>query len=78
MNLDDVEDDMKESGAWDRYVKRGEYGTGFGIVESEDLKRWEGKIKEMLREMYAEEEGGRANVDLDLWARMQAHAVEYA
>ena len=78
VNMDDVEDDMKESGAWDQYVKRGEDGKGFGKVDTGTTKRWEGKIKEVVREMYAEEEGGKANVDMDLLVKVQAHAVEYA
>ena len=79
VNTDDVEQDMKESGAWDQYVNRGEDGKGFGNVDTGTTKRWEGRIKEMVREMYAEgEEGGRANVDVDLLEKMQAHAVEYA
>ena len=78
VNIDDVEDDMKESGAWDQYVKRGEDGKGFGKVDTGTTKRWEGKIKEMVKEMYAEEEGRKANVDVDLLEKMQAHAVEYA
>ena len=79
VNIDDVEADMKESGAWDQYVQRGEGGQGFGEVDTGTTKRWEGKIKEMARQMYAEEEGGKANVDVqDLLEKMQAHAVEYA
>ena len=79
VNIDDVEADMKESGAWDQYVQRGEDGNGFGKVDTGTTKRWEGKIKEMVREMYAEEEGGKANVNVqDLLEKMQAHAVEYA
>ena len=78
VNIDDVEVDMKESGAWDQYVQRGGNGKGFGKVDTEATKRWEGKIKEMVREMYAEEEGARANLDVDLLEKMQAHAVEYA
>ena len=78
VNMDDVEQDMKESGMWDQYVKCGEDGKGFGKADTENTKKWEGKIKEMVREMYAEEEGGRANVDVDLFEKMQAHAVEYA
>ena len=80
VNADDVEVDMKESGAWDQYVKRGEDGKGFGKVDTGTMKRWEGRIKEMVREMYAAEEaGGRANVDLDLdlLEKMQVHAVEH-
>ena len=79
VNADDVEVDMTESGAWDQYVKRGEDGKGFAEVDAGTAKRWEGRIKEMVREMYAEEEAEtKANTDLDLLEIMQAHAVEYA
>ena len=76
VTIDDVEDDMKEGGVWDQYIQRGEDGNGFGTVDTGTTKRWEGTIKEMLREMYAEEDGGRANLDVDLLEKVQAHAVE--
>ena len=78
VNIDDVEQDMKESGAWDQYVKRGEDGKGFGNLDTGSTKRWEGTIKEMMTKMYADEEGGRANPDVDLLEKIQSHAVEYA
>ena len=78
VNMDDVEQDMKESGAWDQYVKRGEDGKGFGKLDTESTKRWEGTIKQMVTEMYTDEEGGRANADVDLLEKIQSHAVEYA
>lgn len=86
VNAGDVEEDMKESGAWDCYVRNGPEGGGtFEAVcaEKNIISRWEEKVRELVRELYAVEdaggEGGRASVDLelevDLSKTLQAHAA---
>lgn len=90
VNVDDVEADMRESGAWDRYVRSGEVeeGGGKGAFEEVvvggggEVRRWEGKLRGMVREMYAvgegtEGEGGRGSVDvnMDLSEILRAHAA---
>ena len=69
VNVRDVEEDMKESGAWDCYVKSGAVGAAFEDVGAGKMRRWEEKLKELVREMYAVEndgEGERATADLDV------------
>ena len=83
VTVDDVEEDMKDGGAWDRYIKSGEQDVAFGKADVGDVKRWEGRVREMVRELYAVKgvngEGEeRANVDVDLSKILRAHAVEYA
>ena len=80
VNVDDVEEDMKESGAWDRYVKSGEGGKAFEKAGVGAVKRWEGELREMVREMYAVKgaEGEIVNVDVDLSKTLRAHAAGFA
>lgn len=80
VNAGDVEEDMKDSGVWDHYVKSGEVGGAFEKVIGEELQRWEGKLRDLMREMYAAEgeEEERADVDVDLSKILQAHAAGYA
>lgn len=98
VNVDDVEADMRESGAWDRYVRSGkeeEGGIGSGAFKEEvvgggEVRRWEGKLRELVREMYAvrgaEREGegegdgrrGSVDVDIDLSNILRAHAAQFA
>ena len=68
VNVGDVNEDMTESGAWDSYVRRGYVGAAFAKAGAEECARWEGRLRAMLRGIYAVDgEGdGRANVDLDL------------
>ena len=81
VNVRDVEEDMKESGAWDCYVKSGAVGAAFEDVGAEKIRRWEEKLRELVRELYAVEngEGERANVDvdvdMDLSKMLHAHAA---
>lgn len=80
VHVGDVEEDMKDSGAWDHYVKSGEVGEAFEKVSMEEIKRWEGKLRDSLRGMYAVEgeEGERADVDVDLSKILRAHLAGYA
>lgn len=86
VTIDDVEEDMRESGGWDRYVRSGEEGgrggRAFEEVGSGVVGRWEGKLREMVREMYAVDgaEGGRGSVDVDvdLSTILRAHAAGFA
>lgn len=78
VDVGDVEADMKESGAWDTYVKSGDGGEAFEDVGVEEIKRWEEKLRELVRGVYAVEgEGGRdiVDVDMDLSKILQAHAA---
>ena len=81
VNVRDVEEDMKESGAWDCYVKSGAVGEAFEDVGAEKIRRWEEKLRELVGEMYAVEngegEGERADVcvDMDLSKMLHAHAA---
>ena len=83
----DVEGDMRESGAWDRYVGSGAMvGDAFGRVSVEEVRRWGGKLRELVRGTFVVvgEEGMRADVDVDvdvdvdLSRILQAHAAEPA
>lgn len=85
VNIDDVDEDMRESGAWDRYVRSGKEGGGVAFeVGGGEVGRWEGKLREMLRKIYAVDgvEGGRGSVDVDvdvdLLKILRAHAAEFA
>ena len=82
VNVGDVEEDMQESGVWDKYVKRGEEGDAFGsvgAVSAEEIKSWEKKLRDLLRGMYAEEgEGESVDLDVDLSKILQAHAAGFA
>ena len=78
VNIDDVETDMKESGAWDQYIKSGEQGDGFGKVDMASIKRWEGKIRELYAEEEVERGRERVNMDVDLSTILRAHATEHA
>lgn len=83
VNVGDVEGDMTEGGAWDRYVRSGVTGDAFEKMGAEEVKRWEEKLRNLVREMYAaegeeEEEKARADVDVDLSKTLQAHAAGYA
>lgn len=77
VNVRDVEGDMKESGAWDHYVRCGEVGEAFGEVGVEGVKRWEGKLMDLVREMYAidDDEGEGADVHVDLSTILPARAA---
>ena len=81
VNVGDVEEDMEESRAWDRYVRSGEQVAACGEVGVGEIKRWEGKIRDLVREAYAVEgaEGEeRTIVDVDLSEVLRAHAARYA
>lgn len=81
VNVGDVEEDMEESRVWDRYVRSGEQVAAFGEVGVGGIKRWEGKMRDLVKEAYAVEgaEGEeRAIVDVDLSEVLRAHAARYA
>ena len=74
VNVGDVEEDMRESGAWDRYVRSGkEVGEVFGEVE--DIERWKGRLRDLVRATYVVEggDGERADVNVDLSKILRAH-----
>ena len=86
VNAGDVEEDMRDSGAWDRYVRAGEVGGAFEDVDAERVRTWEGMLKGLVGRMYAVEgsegegEQGQegAGMDVDLVKVLRAHADGYA
>ena len=86
VNAGDVEEDMKDSGAWDRYVRVGEVGGAFEDVDVERVRTWEGMLKGMVGKMYAvegqegeeEQEQEGADMDVDLVKILRTHANGHA
>ena len=86
VNAGDVEANMKDSGAWDRYVRVGELGRAFEDVDVERVKSWEAMLKGLVGKMFAvggqegEEVQGQegANLEVDLLKILQIHANGYA
>lgn len=81
VNIGDVDEDMKESSAWDRYVMNGEVGCALEDVGAENIIKWDKKVRELVRELYSvedgDEEGERTSKDLemDLSKTLQALAA---
>lgn len=79
VNVGDVEEDMQESGPWDNFVKSGEVGEAFEKVGVEDITRWEKKLRDLARGIYAMEgQGESADLDVDLSKIWKAHAAGFA
>ena len=68
---DTIEGAVAKTSAWDDYVRAGRIGEGFGGLGIEDVRAWEGRVRELVEERFRFEGEEEVGVEVDLWSAVQ-------
>ena len=68
-----LEGEARKLSACDEYVREGKVAEGLSSLRIEDVRMWEGKLRELVEEGFRTEAGDKSSIEIDLWSAIQDH-----